>query len=146
MPLLSHRGRLALNVVVEVALKGTEAPLSGRALSQRLRVPRRSLEQVLFALAGSGILRGVRGPAGGYELVLHSHLITVYDVLLAAKSIEGIASAEPGEDLSELIEKVVVPAVAQAEQTFADALKTITIEDLIQSSARYTTISCVAPV
>ena len=118
---------------MEIALSDT--PLSARILAERLCVPRRSLDQVLFALAGNGILRGVRGGYGGYELALCAHLITVYDVLLTTRSIEGIASPDPGGDnLSELVEKVVLPAVAQAEQTLAADLKSITIDDLIQSS------------
>jgi Rrf2 family protein len=140
MPLLPHKGRLVLNAVIEIAL--SEGPLSGRALAVRLGVPHRHLEQIMFALAGNGILNGIRGFRGGYELTLGAHLITAYDVLWAANSIEGIGSPDPGgDDLSELAEKVVLPAVAQAEQSFAAALMRITIEDLIQSSARNTTTS-----
>jgi Rrf2 family protein len=125
---------LALNAMMEIAL--SQAPLSGRMLAERLRVPRRHLEPVLFALTGNGILRGVRGPAGGYELLHGAHLITVYDVLRAANFLEGLASPVPDGHLSHIAESVVMPAIAAAEQTFAAVLKSMSIEDLIRSRDR----------
>ncbi len=54
-----------------------------------------------------------------YELVLGANLVTTFDVLMAVKSIEGLGSPATEDKLSELVEKVILPAVAQAELTFA---------------------------
>ena len=137
MLLHPHRGRLAINAVLEIALKDTEALLSRRALAERLRVSWRHLEEVLFALAENGMIKGRRGHDGGYALARDPRLISVYDILCIAKSIDGAGPSVAGS-FSELIEKVVVPALAEAEQTFANALRRMSLDDLIRSCARKT--------
>jgi DNA-binding IscR family transcriptional regulator len=86
---------------------------------------------VLQALVREGILKGVRGPRGGYELAREQRRVTADDILRAAKSIE---DDEPAVSGSALLSQVVAPALAQAENAFANALSRITVEDLTQSA------------
>ena len=135
MRYLPPKGLFVLNVVLEVALKGTEAPLSKGSLEKRMRLPGRHLESVMRALVDKGILKGVRGGRGGYELARAPQLITTYDILMAVNSIEGMGSPDLGKRYSELVGKVVLPAIAKAEQAFAAELNRITLKDLIQISS-----------
>ena len=68
MALLSRKGLLAIAAVIDVALHGKGRPVSAKALAARHALPARHLEPVLQALVRMGILRGIRGPRGGYEL------------------------------------------------------------------------------
>lgn len=92
----------------------------------------RSLEPVLQALVRSGILRGVRGAGGGYELAREPCSISAADILRAADAIEDRNSAPFSG--APLLEEVVMPALAQAEQAFSAALKEISVEDLAKSA------------
>ena len=96
----------------------------------RQKLPPRHLEPVLQALVRHGILKGVRGPRGGYELAREQRRISADDILRAAGTAEenGELSAE-----SFLLNQVVMPALAQAEQTFSAALGRISVEDLTRS-------------
>jgi Rrf2 family iron-sulfur cluster assembly transcriptional regulator len=129
MSLLSRKGLLAIAAVVDIALHSRSRPVSAKALASRHALPPRHLEPVLQALVRDGILKGIRGPRGGYELARDRKRITADDILRAAGTIdENPASASN----STLLDEVILPAVAQAERTFSAALARISVEDLVR--------------
>src|SRR5689334_1590213 len=125
MALLSRKGLLAIAAVVDVALHGTGRPVSAKALAIRHALPARHLEPVLQALVRDGILKGIRGPRGGYELARERRRVTADDILRAAGTID----AEDPSVGSALLNDVVIPAVSQAEQAFSTALSQINLDD-----------------
>jgi Rrf2 family iron-sulfur cluster assembly transcriptional regulator len=128
MPLLSRKGILAIAAVIDVALHAQGGPISAKTLAARHGLPPRHLESVLQALVRDGILKGIRGPRGGYELGRESQRVTANDILRAAGSVE-----DPNEEPvnSELLNKVVLPALATAEQEFGVALSRINLDDMV---------------
>src|SRR5258708_13137639 len=68
MPILPRKGILAIAAVVDIALHDGDTPVSAKTLAVRHGLPPRHLEPVLQALGRDGILKGIRGPGGGYEL------------------------------------------------------------------------------
>ena len=91
MALLSRKGLLAIAAVIDVALHGRGRPVSAKALAARHALPARHLEPVLQALVRVGILKGIRGPRGGYELARERRRITADDILRAAGTIEDVS-------------------------------------------------------
>jgi Rrf2 family protein len=132
MPLLSRKGILAIAAVIDVALHAETRPVSAKALADRHGLPPRHLEPVLQALVHDGILRGVRGPRGGYELGREEKDITAVDILRAAGHADG--NCDTGFPAASQIRSVVLPALAQAERTFAAALGKINIAQLVTAS------------
>jgi len=128
MALLSRKGLLAVAAVIDVAMHGKGGPVSAKALAIRHALPARHLEPVLQALVREGILKGIRGPRGGYELARERKRITADDILRAAGNIED--DSEPTSSGSPLLAEIVKPAVAQAEKAFSAALSRINIEEL----------------
>ncbi len=128
MPLLSRKGILAIAAVIDVALHSGTRPVSAKALADRHGLPPRHLEPVLQALVHDGILRGVRGPRGGYELGRRG--VTADEILRAAGTVN--EADDPHLPPSDLVGKVVIPALAQAEHAFAAALGTIHLDDLVK--------------
>jgi Rrf2 family protein len=136
MPLLPRKGILAIAAVIDIALHARGRPVAAKSLATRHRLPPRHLEPVLQALVREGILKGVRGPRGGYELARERHLITADDILRAAGTVDEV-NGEPHEfprQASSLLRHVVVPALSQAEQAFASALSRINLEDLTRTA------------
>src|SRR5688572_29764025 len=131
MALLPRKGLLAIAAVIDVALHQRGRPVSAKALAERHSLPARHLEPVLQALVRDGILKGIRGPRGGYELARDRRKITADDILRAAGTIEDAGESSLG---SALLNDVVRPAVAQAERVFSSALSRIYIEDLIKKA------------
>jgi Rrf2 family transcriptional regulator, iron-sulfur cluster assembly transcription factor len=132
MPLLSRKGILAIAAVIDVAIHAHGRPVSAKALAARHKLPPRHLEPVLQALVRDGILKGVRGPHGGYELAREQKRISAEDILRAAGTAE--APGEPPMPSSALVNDVVRPALAEAERIFSAALGRINIEHMAKQA------------
>jgi Rrf2 family iron-sulfur cluster assembly transcriptional regulator len=132
MQLLSRKGILAIAAVIDIALHARSRPVAAKALATRHRLPPRHLEPVLQALVRHGILKGTRGPRGGYELAREQRRITADEILRAAGTVDDIESKPI--DQSKLLDQVVMPALSVAEQAFAAALSRINIEELARSA------------
>jgi len=132
MPLLPRKAVLAVAAVIDVAMQEHGKPISAKTLAARHSLPPRHLEPVLQALVRCGILKGIRGPRGGYELARDRRRVTVNDILQAAVTVEENDEPQSG---SQLVARVVLPAVAAAEREFGVALSGINVEDLAREAA-----------
>src|SRR3979411_2114620 len=128
MQLLPRKGVLAITAVIDIALNARGRPVAAKAVATRHSLPPRHLEPVLQALVRHGILKGIRGPRGGYELARERRRITADDILRAAGTADELNEMSITD--SNLVSKVVMPALAQAEHAFSTALARINIEDL----------------
>ncbi len=131
MPLLPRKGVLAIAAVIDLAMQAQGQPVSAKMLAARHGLPPRHLEPVLQALVRCGVLRGIRGPRGGYELARDRHRVTANDILRAAGTVDE-ADQEPNG--SDLLTRIVLPAMAHAEQEFGTALARISLEDLAREA------------
>jgi Rrf2 family protein len=98
-------------------------------------LPPRHLESLLQSLVHEGILKGIRGPHGGYELARERGGITANDILRAAGTVDA-AEEEPN---SELVAEVVLPVLSAAEQEFGQALSRISLDDMVHRAASMAT-------
>jgi Rrf2 family protein len=128
VPLVSRKGILAIAAVIDVALNARGRPVSAKSLAARHRLPPRHLEPVLQALVRDGILKGIRGPHGGYALARKR--ISAEEILRSASQAE--EHDDPPLPASELVGEVVRPALAEAERAFGIALGRISVEDMVQ--------------
>jgi Rrf2 family iron-sulfur cluster assembly transcriptional regulator len=135
MSLLPRRSVLAIAAVVDVALHSRSAPAAARALAARHKLPPRHLETLLQGLVHAKILKGVRGPRGGYELARDGRRITVGEIVRTAMS---LSTADP-DDLganSVLLERVIDPTVRRAGETFLGNLDSITVEQMCETTEK----------
>lgn len=136
MNLLPRRSLLAIAAVVDIAYHARPAPIAAKALSARHSLPPRHLETLLQVLVRSGILKGVRGPRGGYELARERRRITVADIVRAAASspAAGPEDHDGDSEPSALVRDVVVPAIDRASEIFLEKLQEITVDDLCRAA------------
>jgi Rrf2 family transcriptional regulator, iron-sulfur cluster assembly transcription factor len=127
MSVLPRRARLAMAAVLEVALHARGAPLSAKALTERLGLPPRTLELIMQALVKAQFLKGTRGPRGGYELNKERRFITVADIVRA--SLEGV-----DEETGSISEQLASSALKSAEEACFAALSSLTLEDLCEQA------------
>jgi Rrf2 family transcriptional regulator, iron-sulfur cluster assembly transcription factor len=133
MNLLSKRCVLGIVAVVDIALHCHTAPVGAKNLAARHKLPSRHLETLLQGLVHAGILKGVRGPRGGYELARDPRRITVSEIVRIAAS---LSTADP-DDLgahSVLFERVIEPAMSRAGQSFLANLDSITVEQMCEAA------------
>lgn len=132
MARLSEKSLLAIAAVVDVALHARGQPVAAKALAERHGLPPRHLEPVLQALVHAGILKGVRGPRGGYELARERRRISVAEIVRIAEA----TSDEGRQAVPAIVSNVIAPAVAEAEASFETALAAITVDRLCQQAER----------
>lgn len=130
---LSRKTLLALEAVIDIAFNARPEPVQAKEITARQGVPQRYLEQVMQQLVRAGILKGVRGPRGGYRLAKERRRISVGDIVRAAE----LAEDENGEDAtprSELGLRIVVPFIQTLQDEVMARLEAITVEDLCQQA------------
>ena len=134
MILLSKRCVLAIAAVVDVALHARPTPVAAKTLAARYRLRPRHLETLLHGLSNANILKGVRGPKGGYELARERRKITVGEIVRTALALR---TTDPAEIMarSRLIKNVIGPSVHRAGATLLANLDTVTIEELCNDAA-----------
>lgn len=130
MPPLSKKLVLALGAVADIAYNGGSQPVQSKAITGRHGIPQRYLEQVLQQLVRAGVLKGVRGPKGGYRLARERRRISVGDIARV------VGTLEKNEDLadtlshSEIGHKVLDPLCRELAEEVMQRLDSITIEEL----------------
>lgn len=125
MKLLPKPARFALMAALDVALHARGRPVSSKELAARHDLPPRRLETLLQALVRAGILKSVRGPAGGYELARERRRLSVGEIVRVA-----LRAEEEEDQAPALLVAVLEPLIAETEEASLQRLDAITLEDL----------------
>jgi len=136
---LSRKTLLALEAVIDIAFNARPEPVQAKEITARQGVPQRYLEQVMQQLVRAGVLKGVRGPRGGYRLAKERRRITVGDIVRVAESIDdGNDEDKPRSDLGA---HIVAPLIHDLQTKVMAELDNTSIEDLCQR-ARAAGVDC----
>ena len=131
---LSRKAILALEAVVDIACNSRPEPVQSKEIMRRQGVPDRYLEQVMQALVRQGVLKGVRGPRGGYRLAKERRRITAGEIVRIVAELE-VVDEPPLTGASMIGEKIVRPAVEEVHASLLAQLASIASEDLCQRAA-----------
>lgn len=125
MNLLPRSAKFAVMATLDVALHARGRPVSSKELAARHDLPPRRLETLLQALVRAGILKSIRGPAGGYELARERRRLCVGEIVRVA-----LRAEEESEPAPALLAAVLEPLMAETEEAALARLDDITLEDL----------------
>jgi Rrf2 family protein len=130
---LSLQAQYAICGIFDLAYNGNGGPIQVRVIGERQRIPARYLEQIFQLLRRARLVRGKRGPGGGYTLARPAKEITLRDVI---EAVEGpldrlLAGGLPGE--SEARPGFLWPRVAEG---VGEALAGLDLESLCREAAR----------
>jgi Rrf2 family protein len=131
---LTRKTLLAIEAVTDIAYNARPDPVQARDVTERQGIPQRYLEQVMQALVREGVLKGVRGPRGGYTLARERRRVTVGDVVRVVSALD----AEDGDEQprSALGAAVVGPMWEEAQQALLERLDRVTMEDLCREAQK----------
>jgi Rrf2 family protein len=130
----SKKMRLALEAVLDVAYNARPEPVQSKDITARLGIPQRYLEQVMQQLVHEGVLKGVRGPRGGYTLARERRRITVGEVVRIVDAIE--RAEDPEEPCgSALGAAVAKPLWTEVQALVLGRLDAVTLDDLCVEAA-----------
>ena len=77
----STRGRYALRVLIDMAEHPSAGKIPLRDIAERQEISEKYLESIVKDLVKAGIIEGLRGKGGGYQLNKAADQINVYDVI-----------------------------------------------------------------
>ena len=120
----------AVESVVDIAYNGGSEPVRSREIAKRQGVPHRYLEQVMQRLVHAGVLRGVRGPRGGYLLARERRRITLGQIARVVRELEKMDQKEATDAASDLADQVLQPIWNEMQEDMMIRLDKVTIEDL----------------
>ncbi len=66
---VSTKGRYALRMMVDLGRYGSEKYVPLRQIAERQEISLKYLEQIALNLSKSGLIKSMKGPAGGYALL-----------------------------------------------------------------------------
>ncbi len=130
---LTRKAVLSLEAVLDIAYNARPDPVQSRDITERQGIPNRYLEQVLQRLVREGVLRGVRGPRGGYTLARERRRVSLGDVLRVVSAMD----AEEDEPASAALlgEQVIDPLWEQVITEILERFDGITMEDLCREAS-----------
>jgi Rrf2 family iron-sulfur cluster assembly transcriptional regulator len=88
---MSTKGRLAVNALLDLALRASAGPVALLSISERQQVSLSYLEQMFSRLRRQGVVESTRGPGGGYTLGRPASHITVADIVAAVDESDEVA-------------------------------------------------------
>ena len=80
---LSTKGRYAVTAMLDLALNGKKGPVTLAEISENQGISLSYLEQLFAALRSKDLVRGVRGPGGGYYLGKSADEISIANIICA---------------------------------------------------------------
>ncbi|MDQ6599770.1 Rrf2 family transcriptional regulator [Bacillus salipaludis] len=125
---ISTKGRYGLTIMIELAKKYGEGPISLKTIAQANDLSEHYLEQLISPLRNAGLVKSIRGAYGGYILADDPAKITSGDVIRVLEGpitpVEGIEDEEPAK--RELWIRI--------RDAIKDVLDNTTLEDLASHS------------
>lgn len=125
---ISTKGRYGLTIMIELAKKYGEGPVSLKSIAQMNDLSEHYLEQLVAPLRNAGLVKSIRGAYGGYILGYEPSKITAGDIIRVLEGpispVEGIENEEPAK--RELWIRI--------RDAVKDVLDNTTIEDLANHS------------
>lgn len=80
---LTTKGRFAVTAMMDLALRGEEAPVALAGVAERQSISLSYLEQLFGKLRRYKLVDSVRGPGGGYRIARPLERVTVADIIRA---------------------------------------------------------------
>jgi Rrf2 family iron-sulfur cluster assembly transcriptional regulator len=80
---LSTKGRYAVTAMLDLTLQGGKGPVTLAEISETQGISLSYLEQLFACLRSKQLVRGVRGPGGGYYLGRSAEDISIADIICA---------------------------------------------------------------
>jgi Rrf2 family cysteine metabolism transcriptional repressor len=125
---ISTKGRYGLTIMIELAKKYGDRPISLKSIARTHDLSEHYLEQLVSPLRNAGLVKSIRGAYGGYVLADHPAKITAGDVI---RVLEGPISPVEGLEEEEPAKRELWIRIRDAVQ---EVLDSTTLEDLAKYS------------
>ena len=117
----------AIEAILDISVHSSHNPASAKEITKRQGIPSRYLEKILQELVRQKILKGTRGPNGGYALGKEKRNIFLIDIYNAVLIIE---KKKKEEIDTQMRSKVINPFMENITNEIINYFKSTSINDL----------------
>ena len=134
---LSTRGRYGTRAMAELATNYGKGPLMLEEIASRQQISRRYLEHIFADLKAAGLVRGLRGPRGGYLLTRDPRDILVSEIVAAVEGSLFIADCLEDEYYCERASRCRTRALwGEVNEAIMKVLESKTLADLAEPARK----------
>jgi Rrf2 family protein len=126
---ITARAEYASVAVLELALHFNSGQIQAKEIADRQNIPLKFLEQILIQLRNAGLVKSVRGAAGGYLLARPPEQVSLKDVVEAVEGELNIVDAK-------LAERTLRTVWAEIQRDFLLRLDSVSIQSLVTRKLR----------
>lgn len=120
---------IAFDAVLYVAYNSPSAAVSSKEISENIGLQQRYLENILQHFVHDNIIKGVRGPRGGYVLAREKRKITLGEIVESYYRLEE-SNNELDSKTTKLGQMVLRPALESISRNITQSMHAITLEEL----------------
>lgn len=122
---ISTKGRYGLTIMMELAARFGEGPISLKSIAEKHNLSEHYLEQLVAPLRNAGLVKSIRGAYGGYVLPTEPDKITAGQII---RTLEGPISPV---DFTEEDDPAKRDLWIRIRDSIASVLDSTTLSDLI---------------
>ena len=95
---LTTKGRYAVTAMIDLAIHQRSGPVTLKSISENQGISLSYLEQLFAMLRRNNLVKGARGPGGGYVLARGAQQISMADIVVAVDEPLDITNCDGRED------------------------------------------------
>lgn len=126
---ITARAEYASVAVLELALNFNSGQIQAKEIADRQTIPLKFLEQILIQLRNAGLVKSVRGAAGGYLLAQPPDRISLKNVVEAVEGELNIVDEK-------LTDSTLRAVWAEIQEDFLSRLDSVSIQSLVTRKLR----------
>ena len=129
---LTTKGRYAVTAMIDLALHQGQRPVTLQDIAVNQEISLSYLEQLFARLRQSGLVRGTRGPGGGYRLAQDASEVSIAGIITAVDEKADLTRCGGKSDCQQGEECLTHELWAELSEKIYQFLDDISLADLIQ--------------
>ncbi len=129
---LTTKGRYAVTAMMDLAIHDRSGPVTLTEIAASQHISLSYLEQLFAALRKAGLVRGLRGPGGGYRLAKPAHEISIARIIAAVDEKVDVTRCGGDENCQEGERCLTHTLWSQLSRQLYDFLDRITLGEAIE--------------
>ncbi|MGD9782418.1 MAG: Rrf2 family transcriptional regulator [Kiritimatiellia bacterium] len=130
---ISTKGRYGLRTLMDIAIHQAQGPVNLNDIAERQGISAKYLWQIVSLLKTAGLVRGMRGPKGGYILLRDPASITLLDVIQILEGPVSLVECVDDPQYCTRTEKCVAHSVwEEVSHAVRDGLRKITLAEILR--------------
>ena len=129
---LTTKGRYAVTAMLDLALHQGQRPVTLQDIAMNQEISLSYLEQLFARLRQGGLVRGTRGPGGGYRLAKDASAVSIAGIISAVDEKADLTRCGGKSDCQQGEECLTHELWAELSEKIYQFLDDISLSDLIQ--------------